>query len=243
MQKKRNKQQSSRPHGYRPAAIVIPLGLTKKQEKYTARAVGISRAVYSLMVASHNWAGDYGHSLWPTPMEMEKALNQLKKDDIFGMAFETKVSKFVAKAPAVTSVTPSTAGETPRPRLTGPPSTKAGFRRRGVLPGQRSGANPRIGSGPVHHSGEDPPRHETGTGAPWPDTQGTVGPGPDAAEVADQAGTAALRSADGDGGAGVRADQTGPRVPAIPVAGFGKGQPGVVSDGHWTQPAEAVPVL
>ena len=36
---------------------------------------------------------------------------------------------------------------------------------------------PGSGSGPLHCSGEDPPRHETGTGAPRPDTQGACRPG------------------------------------------------------------------
>ena len=34
MQKKRNNQNSSRPEGYHPAGITIPLRLTKRQEKY-----------------------------------------------------------------------------------------------------------------------------------------------------------------------------------------------------------------
>lgn len=95
MQKKRNKQKSSCPDGYRPAGIVIPLRLTKQQEKYAARAVGISRAVYNLMVATHNCAR--AHGPWPTAMEMEKNFNQLKKDETFGMSFVTNVSKFVAQ--------------------------------------------------------------------------------------------------------------------------------------------------
>ena len=97
MQKKRNKQKSSCPSRYRPAGIVIPLRLTKKQEKYAARAVGISRAVYNLMAATHNLSRAHGHGRWPTPMEMEKTFNQLKKDETFGMSFVTKVSKFVAQ--------------------------------------------------------------------------------------------------------------------------------------------------
>ena len=97
MQKKRNKQKSSCPDRYRAAGIVIPLRLTKKQEKYAARAVGISRAVYNLMVATHELARSHGHGRWPSPMEMEKTFNQLKKDETFGMSFVTKVSKFVAQ--------------------------------------------------------------------------------------------------------------------------------------------------
>ena len=45
---------------------------------------------------------------------------------------------------------------------------------------------------------------------------------PDAAEALDQAGPAALRSADGDGGTGLRPDQAGPWLPAVPAAGLEK---------------------
>ena len=49
--------------------------------------------------------------------------------------------------------------------------------------------------------------------------------GPDAAEAADETGTAALRAAQTDGGAGVRVDQAGARLLAVPAAGPGKGKP------------------
>lgn len=81
MHKKRNDQKSSCPDGYRPAGIVIPLRLTKRQEKYSARAVGIARAVYNLMVATHQLARTHGHGPWPSPMEMEKLFNELKQGD------------------------------------------------------------------------------------------------------------------------------------------------------------------
>ena len=104
------KRKSSCPDGYRPAGIVIPLRLTKRQEKYSARAVGIARAVYNLMVATHQLARNHGHGPWPSPMEMEKLFNELKKGNPkkkgeseptyqgpLGMTFVTKVSKFVAQ--------------------------------------------------------------------------------------------------------------------------------------------------
>ena len=71
--------------------------------------------------------------------------------------------------------------------------------------------------------------------------KGLVGPGPDETEAADETGAGALRAADGDGGACVRADQAGPGLPAVPVAGVGEGQPGVAADLHWPQPAQALP--
>ena len=97
MQQKRNKQNSSCPEGYQPAGIIIPLRLTKRQEKYATRCVGISRAVYNTMVATHQLARAHGHGPWPSPMEMEKLFNELKHDPAFGMTFTTEVSKFVAQ--------------------------------------------------------------------------------------------------------------------------------------------------
>ena len=55
-------------------------------------------------------------------------------------------------------------------------------------------------------------------------------------------GAAALRPAQGDSGAGVRADQAGAGIPAVPAAGTGKGEPGVLADLCRAQPAQAVPV-
>ena len=97
MQKKRNQQTTSCPSGFRPAGIIIPLNLTKRQEKYSARAVGIARAVYNSMVATHQMARAHRHGPWPSPMEMEKLFNQLKHEPAFGMTFTTEVSKFVAQ--------------------------------------------------------------------------------------------------------------------------------------------------
>ena len=55
-------------------------------------------------------------------------------------------------------------------------------------------------------------------------------------------GAAALRPAHGDGGAGVRPDQAGAGIPAVPATEPGKGQPGVAAHLRWAQPAEAVPL-
>ena len=67
------------PGGYRPAIRDMPLRLTKKQEKYAARAVGIAQAVYNLMVATHLLARNHGHDPWTSPMEMEKLFNESQK--------------------------------------------------------------------------------------------------------------------------------------------------------------------
>ena len=55
-------------------------------------------------------------------------------------------------------------------------------------------------------------------------------------------GRPTLRVAHGDGGAGLRADQAGPGLPAVPDAGLGKGQRRMVADLHRPQPAQAVPL-
>ena len=85
-----------------------------------------------------------------------------------------------------------------------------------------------LGGGPLRRSESDSARNGNPARAPGPHTGPSVGQGPDAAEVADETGATTLRAADGDGGTGVRADQTGPRLPAVPAAGTGKGEPGVV---------------
>ncbi len=96
--------------------------------------------------------------------------------------------------------------------------------------------------GVLRRAGENPPRLGAATGAPRPHTRGTVSQGPDAPQAADETGQAALRSADGDGGTGIRADQAGPGIPAVPAAGSGEGEPGVAADLRRPQPAEAVPL-
>ena len=87
-------------------------------------------------------------------------------------------------------------------------------------------------------------RHGLGaaTGAPGPHTEGTVRQGPDAPQAADETGQGTLRPSDGDGGTGVRPDQAGPGIPAVPAAGSGEGEPGVAADLRRPQPAEAVPL-
>ena len=71
---------------------------------------------------------------------------------------------------------------------------------------------------------------------------GSFPQGPDAAQVADQAGPAALRPAHGNRRTGLRPDQAGTGLPPVPAAGIGEGQRRMVADLHRPQPAQAVPL-
>ena len=97
MVKKRNNQPSTCPGGWLKTGIKVPVHLTARQEQYAARCVGIARAVYNQMVASHQMARAHGHGPWPSPMQLEKTFNDLKHHSDFGMAYATQVSKFVAQ--------------------------------------------------------------------------------------------------------------------------------------------------
>ena len=76
------------------------------------------------------------------------------------------------------------------------------------------------------------PRESRGAGAPRSDTLSSVCQGSDAPEVTDQTGSAALRSADANGGAGARTDKAVPWLPAVPAAGTEEGWRRVVADLH-----------
>ena len=76
--------------------------------------------------------------------------------------------------------------------------------------------------GPLRRSGSDSARNGNPARASGPHTGPSVGRGPDAAEVEDETGATTLRTADEDGGARVRAGETGPGLPAVPAAGTGK---------------------
>ena len=86
------------------------------------------------------------------------------------------------------------------------------------------------------------PRPGCATRAPRSHTQPSVSQGPDATEVTDQAGSAALRFADANCGAGIRPDQAGPGIPVVPAAGTGEGERRMVVDLHRPQPAQTVPL-
>ena len=94
LQGKKRKQPSSRPEGWLPAAIVVQLELTCRQERYAQRCVGIARFVYNRMVANDQAGRDA--NIWLTPHELEKEFNAAKQVNP-SLAFVTEVSKFVAQ--------------------------------------------------------------------------------------------------------------------------------------------------
>ena len=94
LQGKKRRQPSSRPLGWLPAAIVVQLELTCRQESYAKRSTGIARFVYNRMVANDQAGRDA--DLWLTPHELEKEFNAAKQVNP-SLAFVTSVSKFVAQ--------------------------------------------------------------------------------------------------------------------------------------------------
>ena len=94
LQGKKRRQPSSRPKGWLPAAIVVQLELTCRQERYAQRSVGIARFVYNRMVANDQAGRDA--DLWLTPHELEKEFNAAKQVNP-ALGFVTGVSKFVAQ--------------------------------------------------------------------------------------------------------------------------------------------------
>ena len=91
---KKRKQPSSCPEGWEPAAVVVQLEFTCRQERYAQRCVGVARFVYNRMVANDQAGRDAG--LWLTPHELEKEFNAVKHVNPM-LGFVTKVSKFVAQ--------------------------------------------------------------------------------------------------------------------------------------------------
>ena len=89
----KRQQPSSRPQGWLPAGIVVPVKLTVKQERYAKRCVGISRFVYNMAVSTHRFCRR-NRLTWPSAHEMAREFNAAKREDY---PFVTEVSKFVAQ--------------------------------------------------------------------------------------------------------------------------------------------------
>ena len=78
--RKRAQQPSSCPDGYRPAGHVMPVRLTKRQEAYARRAIGIARFTYNLCVATHRFCRT-NRLTWPSWQDLNKAVNETKQHD------------------------------------------------------------------------------------------------------------------------------------------------------------------
>ena len=89
----KKKQPSSRPDGWLAAGISVPMELTCKQADYARRAVGISRFVYNLAAATHQFCRR-NRLDWPTGHEMAREFNAAKEQDY---PFVSEASKFVAQ--------------------------------------------------------------------------------------------------------------------------------------------------
>ena len=94
LQGKKRRQPSSCPEHWSPAAQVVQLELTCRQERYARRSTGIARFVYNRMVANDQAGRDA--DLWLTPHELEKEFNAAKQINQ-SLAFVTEVSKFVTQ--------------------------------------------------------------------------------------------------------------------------------------------------
>ena len=91
--RKRTQQPSSCPEGYVPAGHVVPLRLTVKQTDYCRRAIGVSRFVYNLCVATHQFCRS-NRLPWPSWQDLNKAINDAKHQDF---PFVAEVSYRVAE--------------------------------------------------------------------------------------------------------------------------------------------------
>ena len=90
---KRKTQTSSCPEGWHPAGYAVPFHPTAKQQDYCRRAIGNSRFVYNLCVATHRFHRT-NRLKWPSWQDLSKAFNACKRED---SPFATEVSKHVAE--------------------------------------------------------------------------------------------------------------------------------------------------
>ena len=91
---KRNKRsRSSCPVGWHAAGYSVPIHLTVKQQRYCHRAIGITRFVYNLCVATHRFCGT-NRLPWPSWQDLYKAFNACKREDY---PFVTEVASRVAE--------------------------------------------------------------------------------------------------------------------------------------------------
>ena len=63
-----------------PAGYAVPVRLTVKQERYCRRAIGITRFIYNLCVATHRFCRT-NRMPWPSWQDIYKAFNACKRED------------------------------------------------------------------------------------------------------------------------------------------------------------------
>ena len=63
-----------------PAGYSVPLRLTVRQERYCRRAIGITRFIYNLCVATHRFCRT-NRLPWPSWQDLYKAFNAAKRED------------------------------------------------------------------------------------------------------------------------------------------------------------------
>ena len=78
--RKRKNQPSSRPPGWHPAGHTVPFQPTVAQARYCRRAIGISRFVYNLCVATHRFCRT-NRLPWPSWQDLNKEINAIKRTD------------------------------------------------------------------------------------------------------------------------------------------------------------------
>ena len=76
----RKSAQSSKPVAYRDAGYVVPIRLTARQLAYSRRALGISRFIYNLCVATHAFCR-INRLQWPSWQDLNQAVNDTKRHD------------------------------------------------------------------------------------------------------------------------------------------------------------------
>lgn len=94
MVSRRNKRsRSSCPAGWVPAGYRVPVRFTVAQERYSRRAIGITRFVYNLCVATHQFCRT-NRLPWPSWQDLYKEFNACKRADY---PFATEVASRVAE--------------------------------------------------------------------------------------------------------------------------------------------------
>ena len=124
MVSKRNKRsRSSCPEGWMPAGYSVPVRLTVAQERYSRRAVGITRFVYNLCVATHRFCR-VNRLPWPSWQDLYKEFNAIKREEC---PFVTEVASRVAEGAFMEFGTPVRNWRDPKLNA-GPPKLKKKLR-------------------------------------------------------------------------------------------------------------------